>query len=105
MFRNISPLCLYHNQPMILSQETLHPRRFLEETYHWFACPAYGCNQRCDKGHGYYVMREGAFEDATNKQPCADCGLFLYMTKRAATLADTVWLCANEDCPSNKRKT
>jgi hypothetical protein len=65
----------------------------------------YGCNQHYDMGHGYYVMREGAFEDATNKQPCADCSHFLYMAKRGATMPDTVWLCANEGCPSNKRKT
>jgi len=50
-------------------------------------------------------MRDGAIEDATNKQPCADCGLFLYMAKRGATMADTVWVCVNEECPSNKAKT
>jgi hypothetical protein len=50
---------------MILTQETLHPRRFFRETYYWFACSVYGCNQRYDMGHGYCVMREGAIEDAT----------------------------------------
>ena len=30
MLLNISPLCLYHNVPMILTQETLHPRRSLK---------------------------------------------------------------------------
>ena len=65
----------------------------------------YDCNQLYDTGHGYYVMREGVVEDATNKQPCADCGLLLYMAKRGATIGDTIWLCANEECPSNKRKS
>src|SRR5215468_9115369 len=102
MLLDISPLCLYHNQPMVLTQQTLHPRRFLGETYHWFVCSAYGCNHRYDARRGYYVMRDGAIEDATNKQPCADCGLFLYMAKRGATMADTVWVCVNEECPSNK---
>jgi hypothetical protein len=55
-------------------------------------------------GHGYYVVREGAAEDAPYQQPCPACSLRLYMAKRGATLADTVWLCANEGCPSNKRK-
>lgn len=102
MLLDISPLCLYHNQPMILIQETLHPGRFLQETYHWFACPVYGCNERYDTTHGYYVIREETVEDATNRQPCAECGLFLYMAKRGETMADTVWLCANEKCPSDK---
>jgi hypothetical protein len=105
MLLDISPLCVYHNLPMILTQETLHPRRFLEETYYWFACPARDCNQRYDIDHGYYVVREGAAEDAPYQQPCPACSLRLYMAKRGATLADTVWLCANEGCPSNKRKT
>jgi hypothetical protein len=66
MLLDISPLCLDHNQPMILIQETLHPKRVFQGTYHWFACSVYGCNQRYDMKHGYYVMREGTFEDATN---------------------------------------
>ena len=100
MIFDISSLCLYHNQPMILTQQTLHPRRSREAT--WFACPVRDCNQRYDTERGYCVIREGAVEDATNRRPCADCGLFLYMAKRGATMADTVWLCANEECPSNK---
>ncbi|SRR6266478_3433912 len=106
MLLNISPLCLYHNQPMILTQETLHPRRSFEETYYWFTCSVSGCNQRYDMEHGYHVMmREGVLEDAANKQPCVECSRFLYMAKRGAAIGDTVWLCANEECPSNRRKT
>ena len=104
MLLDISPLCLYHNQLMILTQETLHPRRFLEETYRWFACPVYGCNQRYDTARGYYVIRDGAFEDGANKGPCTDCSHFLYLAKRGSTMEDTDWLCANEECPSNTRK-
>lgn len=104
MLLDIFPLCLYHNLPMILTQQTLHPRRFLEETYFWFSCSVQGCNQRYDMGRGYYVMREGAVEGETNKQPCPECSLHLYLAKRAATLADSVWLCANEECRSNKQK-
>jgi hypothetical protein len=69
MLLDISPLCLYHNIPMILTQQTLDPRRFLEETYYCFACSVRDCNQRYDMGHGYYVMRNGSVEDATNKEP------------------------------------
>ena len=70
MLLDISPLCLYHNQPMNLTEDTLHPRPVFQGTHHSFVCPVYGCNQRYDMKHGYYVMRGGAFEDATNKQPC-----------------------------------
>jgi hypothetical protein len=70
----------------------------------WFVCSVYGCNQCYDMGNGYYVMREGAIEDATNKQPCPGCGLFLYLVKRGSTMADAVWLCSNEECPANSRK-
>lgn len=104
MLLDISPLCLYHSVPMVLVQETLHPRRFLEESHCWFACSVYGCNQRYDMGYGYYVMREGTVEEETGKEPCPECSLRLYLAKRAATLADSVWLCANEECRSNKRK-
>jgi hypothetical protein len=104
MLLDISPLCLYHNQPMILTQETLHPKRVFQRTYHWFACSVYGCNQRYDMKHGYYVMREGAFEDATNKQRCPACSFRLYMAKRGVAMEDTVWLCANEGCFSNRSK-
>lgn len=102
MLLNICPLCLYHNLPMILIEQTLHPRRDFEETYHWFACSVSGCNQRYDMEHGYYVMKQGAAEGATNKQPCVQCSHFLYLSKRGKKLADSVWLCANEECPSNK---
>jgi len=103
MLLDISPLCLYHNIPMILTQETLHPRRFLEETYYSFDCSVRDCNQRYDMGQGYYVMRNGSVEDATNKEPCPECSLRLYLAKRSATFADSMWMCANEECPSNKR--
>ena len=57
---------------MILTQETLHLRRFLDETCSWFACSVPGCNRRYNKSHGYYVMKEGAAEDETNKQLAGD---------------------------------
>jgi hypothetical protein len=91
MLLDISPLCLYHNIPMIL-------------THYWFDCPLNGCTQRYDMGRGYYVMRENAVEDVTNKKPCPDCSLRLYLAKRVPTLGDSMWLCANEQCPSNRRK-
>ena len=104
MLLDISPLCLYHNKPMILTQDTLHPRRVFQQTDHWFVCPVYGCSQRYDMKHGYYVMRGSAFEDATNKKPCPTCSFRLYMAKRGATMEDTVWLCSNEACFSNRSK-
>ena len=101
---DISPLCLYHNRPMALAQEVRHPRRYLEETYHWFACLVDGCKQCYDMGKGYYELVDGKRNDATNKQPCSECSFRVYLAKRGQTLADTVWLCANEECPSNKLK-
>jgi hypothetical protein len=92
MLVDISPLCLYHNVPMLL----------LDEAYRLFDCPLSCCNQSYDMRHGYYVMRNGVVEGATNKQPCTECSLFLYLAHRAANLGDSVWLCANDECPSNK---
>jgi hypothetical protein len=84
MLLDIFPLCLYHNCPMILVEQTLHPRRlFPKEIYHWFACPVHGCNQRYDMKHGYYVMRDGVFEDATNV-----CRLFALSLFGEARLSD-----------------
>jgi hypothetical protein len=105
MLFGISPLCLHHNIPMLLIEQTVHPRRFLEQTYYWFACPVCHCNQRYDIGHGYYTLVDGKLHDTTNNQSCPECSLLLYMAKRGPTLADSVWLCANEDCRSNQRKT
>jgi hypothetical protein len=106
MLLGISPQCLYHNIRMILIEKTVHPRRFLEETYYyWFACPVLDCNQRYDMGHGYYTLIDGKLDATPNNQACPECSLRLYVAKLGATLADSVWLCANENCPSNKRKT
>ena len=104
MLPNIPPHCMYHNLPMVLVEQTLHPRHFFEETYQWFACSVSGCSQRYDMGHGYYVMRDGGAEEATNRHLCAECSHFLYMAKGGTTSADTMWLCSNEECPSNKQK-
>jgi hypothetical protein len=40
----------------------------------------------------------------TNVKPCLECGQPLRLARRGATLADTLWLCANESCPSNRRR-
>ena len=53
MLLNISPLCLYHNVPMILAQERRDPERILDPTYHWYACSIRGCLLR-------YNMERGA---------------------------------------------
>ena len=76
-----------------------------EETHYWFACPVRDCNQRYEMGHGYYTLIDGKLDDTTNKRPCPVCSLRLYLARRAATFADSVWKCANEDSPSNKRRT
>jgi hypothetical protein len=76
MLLDISPLCLYHNVSMIL----------LDEAYRLFDCPLSCCNQSYDMRHGYYVIRNGVVEGVTNKQPCPECSLFLYLAHRAATL-------------------
>jgi hypothetical protein len=104
MLLDISPLCLHHNVPMILAQEKRDPERILDPTYHWYACSIRGCLLRYDMGHGYHTIEHNDLDpSATNKQPCYECSRRLYMAKRGATMADTVWLCANEECPSNKR--
>ena len=52
MLLDISPLCLYHNVPMILAQERRDPERILDPTYHWYACSIRGCLLRYDMGRG-----------------------------------------------------
>ena len=79
MLLGISPQCLYHNIPMTLIEQTAHPRRFLEETYYWFACPVLDCNQRYDMGRGYYTLIDGKPDDTPNKQPCPEWSLRLYI--------------------------
>jgi hypothetical protein len=100
----IRPLCLYHDLPMIPTQEARHPRRFLEETYYWFFCSVPGCNQHYDMEHGYYTITKGKREEGANKPPCPDCSLRVYLAKRDELNGTSVWLCANEECSSNKRK-
>jgi hypothetical protein len=51
MLLDISPLCLYHNVPMILTQC-------------WFACLLSNCNQRYDMGNGYYERKRALVTDA-----------------------------------------
>jgi hypothetical protein len=106
MLLDVSPLCLYHNVPMILAQEKRDPERILDPIYYWYACSVRGCNLRYDMGHGYHGVMDDELDDrsATNKKPCYECSHRLYMSKRGATQADTVWLCVNEECPSNERK-
>jgi hypothetical protein len=98
----IRPLCLYHDLSMIPTQETRHPRRFLEETYYWFFCSVPGCNQHYDMVHGYYTIVKGKREEGANKPPCPDCSNRLYLMTRGALNEATVWRCANETCPSNR---
>jgi hypothetical protein len=99
---DIFPLCLYHDLPMIPTQETRHPRRFLEETYYCFSCSVPGCNQRYDMERGYYAIINGKREYGANKPPCPDCSFRLYLVTRGAIKEATVWRCANEECPSNR---
>jgi hypothetical protein len=98
---DIFPLCLYHDLRMIPTQETRHPRRFLEETYYYFSCSVPGCNQHYDMEHGYYAIVKGKREEGANKLPCPDCSNRLYLVTRGALNEATVWRCANEACPSN----
>lgn len=99
---DIRPLCLYHDLSMIPTQETRHPRRFLEETYDCFSCSVPGCNQRYDMEHGYYAIIKGKRESGANKPPCPDCSNRLYLVTRGALNEATVWRCANETCQSNR---
>ena len=101
---DIRPLCPYHDLSMIPTQETRHPRRFLEETHYWFFCSVPGCNQHYDMEHGYYAIVRGQREEGANKLPCPGCSLRLYLAKRDATNEASVWLCANKGCPSNQPK-
>ena len=56
MLLDISPLCLYHNVPMILAKEKRDPARILDPTYHWYACSIRGCLLRYDMGRGYHTL-------------------------------------------------
>ncbi len=106
MLLDISPLCLYHNVPMLLAEEKRNPERILDPAYYYYSCSVRGCNLRYDMTHGYYGTADDELDpSATNKRPCYECSHRLYMAKRGSTLALTVWLCANEECPSNKRKS
>jgi hypothetical protein len=78
------------------TQETRHPRRFLEETYYWFLCSVPGCNQHYDMAHGYYTIVKGKREEGANKLPCPDCSNRLYLVTRGALNEATIWRCANE---------
>jgi hypothetical protein len=40
----------------------------------------------------------------TNVKPCLECGQYLYLASRGQTTLDNVWLCPNENCPSNRRR-
>lgn len=82
---DISPFCLYHNFSMIPTQETRHPRQFLEETYYWFSCSVPGCNQHHDMEHGYYAIIRGKREEGANKLHCPQCSLRPYLAMRGAT--------------------
>ena len=99
---DIRPLCLYHDLPMIPTQETRHPRSFLEETYYCFFCSVPGCNQHYDMEHGYYAISNGKRQYGANKPPCPDCSNRLYLVTRGALDEATVWRCANETCRSNR---
>ena len=99
---DIRPLCLYHDLPMIPTQETRHPRRFFEETHYWFFCSVPGCNQHYDMVHGYYTIVKGKREEGANKPACPDCSSRLYLVTRGALDEATVWRCANETCPSSR---
>lgn len=106
MLLDISPLCLYHNVPMLIAQAERDPERILDPIHYWYACSVRGCHLGYDTEHGYHGTTDAELDpSATNKAPCYECSRRLYMSKRGATLADTVWLCANEGCPSNKRQT
>ena len=105
MLLDISPLCLYHNVPMMLAREKRDPERILDPVYYWYGCSVRNCNLRYDMTHGYHgTTDEELGPSATNREPCYECSHRLYMSKRGATLEGTVWLCANEECPSYKRK-
>ena len=99
---DIRPLCLYHDLSMIPTQETRHPRSFLEETYYCFFCSVPGCNQHYDMERGYYAIINGKREYGANKPPCPDCSSRLFLVTRGALDEATVWRCANETCPSNR---
>lgn len=104
MLLAVSPLCLYHNIPMLLIEQTVHPRRFLEQTQYWFGCPAGGCNQRYDMGHGYYTLIHSKLDYNPNNQPCPQCSLRLYVAKLGATLADSVCTLRSPNLQSQVQK-
>ena len=99
---DIRPLCLYHDLPMIPTQETRDPRSFPGKRYYWFWCSVPGCNQRYDMERGYHAIINGKREYGANKPPCPDSSSRLYLVTRGGLNEATVWRCANETCPSNR---
>jgi hypothetical protein len=70
MLLDISPLCLYHNVPMIVAQEKRDPERILDPTYHWYACSVRGCILRYDTRRGYHTIEHDDLDPfATNRTP------------------------------------
>jgi len=72
------------------TQETRHPRQFLEETYYWFSGSVPGCNQHYEMKRGYYAITNRKREYGANKPPCPDCSSRLYLVTRGALNDNTV---------------
>jgi hypothetical protein len=82
MLLDISPLCLYHNVPMMIAQAERDPERILDPIYYWYACSVRGCHLRYDTGRGYHGTTDDELDpSATNKAPCYECSHRLYMSK------------------------
>ena len=43
-----------------------------------------------------------AHRGPTNIKRCLDCGQELYLARRGEMTLDTIWLCSNSSCPSNR---
>jgi hypothetical protein len=60
-----------------------------------------------DRPYDQTLIKTKAIQRETDSQPtnfkrCLECGGSLYLAKRGVTTADTVWLCSNHTCPSNR---
>jgi hypothetical protein len=85
---DIAPLCLHHNELMVLSALTIKVGIF-ESLLRAYAYRVRGCNQKYSMNHGYFEVGIGiSIKESRNVRRCLECREHLYLPKRGATTAD-----------------
>ena len=96
---DITPLCPHHDEPMALVELAIKVE-ISSSLLQAYACRVPGCNEKYSMGHGYFEVVIGdSIQESSNVKRCLECREHLYLAKRGATTAETMWLCSNEICP------